>query len=628
MMARAGPAGRSGRAEQWRNVELKISQNMSFEVYSAARNGRPMDQPVYHINSDLMCDSISVLEADDDDGFEKSRPAKRRALGQVPPRGDESTGTITSLFLYDSHHSKCAEESKRKPSEILRNSDLRTKRQKREVSARSQSQSNNSGHEAKDSNPESRQIFRKKFPNGCIYDGEWLPLLGAKLVCKEGHDLASIDSSTGTPFTCDHCQERGLRGARVSCKLDRCDYNVCNCCAFRAGKMGIMDGHGIFTWPNGRCFEGIFHAGLPISGKLIESTGDVYSASYSGDKSLIDGAEPISKRLAAIYLPLDLNMDKVVSFPNLLETAPVNAYTSVHSGIADFSLIKNAFRTSTVEIPDVVRPSLSRSHLQSFFLSLEGISNREARILQEQIRKKSSARQRNECMEKAAIASASDTLSQLSLEQVPNHMDLLLEMLCSLVVTDPDGAAAQMTLGVLHRFLLPYQPGSAETVPAIRTEALFFTDSFTERQLDCYTGMVEELILRGSPTTRLTAMDCLLRIATARGGLRHVSRAVTFLQNSGFSLPLSAIESFQGLLGAVESTLDTDVRCSQKQDRLDSLLTAACSKFATSGHGAPVPKVTMRAMKMLVIGLIRLLACRFGLLSCCRISSLARLDSF
>jgi hypothetical protein len=399
----------------------------------------------------------------------------------------------------------------------------------------------------------------------------------------------------------------------MSCKMSSCSFDVCIPCSIKTSKMGVMDGFGIWNWADGRCFEGVFAADFPQSGRLVEVTGEVYTVRYAGDKKLHEGAKPISRRLISFYEPLSLDLDKVVCVPRLIEVVPVEAYTGLHPGLLqNESKISNlvcTFRTVAAAIPNVVRQCLSRSQMYAFFLSMEGISNREIHFLKKKWMDSSSMTAKENVVT-ATIVTASDSLSQIRLDHVPTHMDLLLELLCSLLVTDPNGVAAQTTLGVLHRFLSPLQHGEFSTTPTNTRDTAGSNSPFTDRQLDRYTEMLEELLVRGSATTRLTATECLLRIAAVRGGLRHVSRAAIFLEKLGLSLPLTAVSNINRLVDSVESTLETDLKRAVLKDGLFTSLAAAWSKYAPHGQMSTLPRTSIRALKILVYGLIRLLVHR------------------
>ena len=538
---------------------------------------------------------------------DEHRPAKRRALN--PTSKKDKIVASSHGRAYNRIH--LLEDAKRKFPDMLPDCQLQKRARRHKSASSSHENVDRLRFRSKQPPVISRQTFFKKFADGSSYEGEWLPCLEkSTLKCLAGHPLVHSDGSCKS-YKCSLCELRGLNGARMSCTSPCCNFDVCNLCAFRTGKMGVMDGFGIFKWPSGRCFEGIFAANLPVSGHLVELAGDVYSVRYAGDKTLADGVEPIFRRLTSFYQALNIDLSNIISIPRLVEVAPVEAYTGHHSGLlqnaAQTSKLMKGFYTSTAAVPEVIHRCLNRSHMYAFFLSQEGIANRETKSLKEKIMDLfSKPAQENQL--NAVIASASDALSQICLDQTPSHMDLLLELLCSLLVSDPNGAAAQTTLNVLHRFLMPLQPGKLASLPLNSKEKAECAIPFSERQLDRYTEMLEDLLSRGSATTQQTATDCLLRIATARGGLRHVSRAATFLEKTGLSMPLVAVTSVKKLVDGVECILESDVKRATLKDSLHSLLAAAWAKYAPHIRMSTLPHRSMKALKMLVFGVFRLIA--------------------
>jgi hypothetical protein len=283
----------------------------------------------------------------------------------------------------------------------------------------------------------------------------------------------------------------------------------------------------------------------------------------------------------------------------------VDAYTGLHSGLfgnqALLSSVLEALQSSSAAIKDVVNPLLNQSHMRAFFLSEQGILIREVKFAKEQLAKILDDKKKVQPI----IGSASEALAQVNLDQGPTHMDLLLELLCSLVVGDPNGAAAQLALGVLKRFLLPLQSHGA---PLCLADTMNGASSFTDRHLDRYMGMVEQLFVHGSSATRETAADCLLSIATARGGLRHLARAATFLQNAGCFISDAATASVDRMLLGVESTLDSDAAWVCTDKGLGEMLAGVWSNCAPEGQSMAQGAVC--GLKVLVFGLFRVLANR------------------
>jgi hypothetical protein len=243
--------------------------------------------------------------------------------------------------------------------------------------------------------------------------------------------------------------------------------------------------------------------------------------------------------------------------------------------------------------------------MHAFFLSEQGILNREVKSAKEKLAKILSDSKMIQ-FPLSNIGSASEALAKINLDQTPTHMDLLLELLCSLVVSDPDGAAAQLALGVLQRFLLPLQSLGASLCLADTVNGVA---SLTDRHLDRYMGMVEQLFVRGSPATREMAADCLLGIATARGGLRHLSRAATFLQTAGCQISQAATASVDRVLGGVDCALDSDAAWACADNGLGAMLAGAWSKCVPQGQKV-AGKGTVCGLKVLVLSLVRLLASR------------------
>ncbi len=110
------------------------------------------------------------------------------------------------------------------------------------------------------------------------------------------------------------------------------------------------------------------------------------------------------------------------------------------------------------------------------------------------------------------------------------------------------------------------------------------------------------------------AGECLLGLATARGGLRHLAHAARVLEH------LDSAQAFQPAASRVESmlrevgcTMRADLVRASQDDGLDKLLAAALQRSAGSAPGSapgrappPLHKPMATALKMLVLGLIRL----------------------
>jgi hypothetical protein len=536
------------------------------------------------------------------------RPSKRRALDSGPSKTTD--GLTASADCTPAGHRPHAllEDFKRKYPDSATAAQVQPKRVRRRQSKGCIHQRGSYCAET-DSVLLFRKNLFKKFDCGSSYDGDWLPSRDGHLSCKAGHVLLKSTGNTSVTYICDYCQTEGLCGARLACTVGECNFNLCDRCASNSVQMGKMDGFGIFSWADGSRFEGKFCMDFPVSGQFFETTGEVYSVRYAGDKSLLSAAEPVFKRLSAVRIPTSGHIGKVVALPRLLETSPVDAYTGLHSGLmgnqALISGVIGALHSSSAAIHDVVYPFLNQSHMHAFFLSEQGVLNREVKSAKDQLAKMLSKSKKVQ-FPLSIIGAASETLAKINLDQTPTHMDLLLELLCSLVVCDPNGAAAQMALGRLQRFLLPLQSLGAHLCLA---DTVNGAASFTDRHLDRYMGMVEQLFVRGSPATREMAADCLLGIATARGGLRHLSRVATFLQNSGCHISLAATASVDRLLQGVDCILDSDVAWACADNGLNGMLAGAWFKCVPQGQKAAA-QGTVCGLKVLVLSLVRLLANR------------------
>jgi hypothetical protein len=565
-------------------------------------------------NSEMSCISCEAGTTEgnecQDSVKDYCRPSKRRALDPGLPRTPNGLTASDNCILAGHRTHILLEDFKRKYPDSP-TAPVQAKRVRRGQSVRYFHQRGSYCAETGSVLLVRRNLF-KRFDCGSSYDGDWIPNVEPRIFCKAGHVLLKYTSTSNSciAYTCDHCKVEGLCGARLACKLGGCNFNVCDHCASNAFHMGKMDGFGIFSWADGTRFEGTFCMDFPVSGQIIETTGEVYSVQYAGDQSLLSGAQPAFKRLSAVYISTSRHVGKVVPLPRLLETSPVDAYSGLHSGLlgnqALISSVIRALHASSAAICDVVHPLLNRSHRHAFFLSEQGILNREVKYAKEQFAKMLSDIKKVQ-FPPSIIGSTSEALANINLDQTPTHMDLLLELLCSLVVGDPNGSAAQLALAVLQRFLLPLQSLGA---PLSLADTVNSAASFTDRQLDRYMGMVEQLFVHGSPATREMAADCLLGIATARGGLRHLSRAATFLQKAGCFISQAATASVDRVLQGVDCTLDSDAAWACANNGLGGMLEGAWSKCAPEGQRA-VGEGTVCGLKVLVLGLVRLLANRW-----------------
>ena len=401
-----------------------------------------------------------------------------------------------------------------------------------------------------------------KFEDGCLYEGNWIPEAG----------------------------------------VDVCDNRVS-----RELKMSKMDGPGTFTWPDGRRFEGTFCGGFPKAGRLTEVSGEVYSVHYSGDKTLQDGAEPIKKDLTVDFFPADLQIEKLVAVPQILESCPVDAYIGIHSGLlghnvplADVQRLEKSGGLAS-SLRGVVGAYISHSYLHTIFRSQEGIWRKEMNAILE-IRTKSTAKV--ESSEKISTEKKKAAGVKAAVAEPMSQMDLMLELLCVLVVNTADEAQANSALMILQRFLSRFTPGMLSSPVALKESG------FTEAHLNQYTTMVEQLFNSGSARTRDIAAQCLMGISSARGGLRHLARAITFLQNAGGTVAESAMTSIEKMLKDVSSSLQDDIIKAGLESPLDAMLTALWEK--SGPRNGSLPKSSLKALKVLIFGLLRLLSRRLN----------------
>jgi hypothetical protein len=425
--------------------------------------------------------------------------------------------------------------------------------------------SENEHHPAEESDPLGRRNrfwACHKFEDGSQYEGNWIPEAG-------------VDVSDN----------------RVSREL----------------KMSKMDGAGIYVWADGRRFEGIFSAGFPKTGRLTEVSGEVFTVQFSGDKTLQDGAEPIKKDLTVDFLPADLQIEKVVEMPQLLESSPVDAYVGLHSGLLGHTVpledVQRLKRSSSIakSIRSVVGNYISHGYLHTIFRSQEGIWRKEMTTILEILSKSTAT---NESTDKSSGESKiiSGTGAKSTVAEPMSQMDLMLELLCVLVVNTADEAQANSALMILQRFLSRFTPGMLSSPAALKESG------FTEAHLNQYTTMVEQLFNTGSARTKDIAAQCLMGISTARGGLRHLARAITFLQNAGGTLALSAMANVEKMLQNISSSLYDDIVKSNAENPLDGMLAVLWEKFG-SRNGA-LPRSSLKAFKVLINGLFRLFSCR------------------
>jgi hypothetical protein len=370
--------------------------------------------------------------------------------------------------------------------------------------------------------------------------------------------------------------------------------------------MSKMDGSGTYTWPDGRRFEGSFCAGFPKAGRLTEANGEVYSVHYAGDKTLQDGAEPSKKDLTVDFLPADLQVEKLVAISQILESSPVDAYLGMHSGhlghTVPFGDAQRLERSSAIasSIRSVVGVYISHDYLHTIFRSQEGMWKKEMATVIDLLGKCTPP---TSTSEKASSEVKTQANPKSSAEGPMSQMDLMLELLCIMVVNTADEAQANSALMTLQRFLSRFSPGMLSSAVALKE------CGFTEAHLNQYTSMVEQLFNTGSAKTKDIAAQCLMGISTARGGLRHLARAITFLQSAGGTVAKSAMTSIESMLGEVTSSLAQDIQKSTVESPLDSILVLLWDKFGA--RNGPLPVSSSSAMKVLLCGLFRLLSRRY-----------------
>ena len=384
--------------------------------------------------------------------------------------------------------------------------------------------------------------------------------------------------------------------------VDVCDNRVS-----RELKMSKIDGAGVYTWADGRRFEGIFCAGFPKSGRLTEVSGEVYSVQFSGDKTLQDGAEPTKKDLTVDFLPADLQIEKVVAIPQVLESSPVDAYIGLHSGLlgnteplGDTQRLERSTSIAS-SIRSVVGNYISHSYLHTIFRSQEGIWKKEMMTILEFLSKSKASIDSSE-KNSGDIKNISGSVAKGTSMEPMSQMDLMLELLCVLVVNTADEAQANSALMILQKFLSRFTPGMLSSQAALKESG------FTEAHLNQYTTMVEQLFNSGSARTKDIAAQCLMGISTARGGLRHLARAITFLQNAGGTLAISAMANVEKMLQNISSSLQEDITKSSAESPLDAMLVLLWEKFGS--RNGSLPRTSLLALKVLISGLFRLLSRR------------------